>query len=72
MPFKGRALHRLSFEGARVTGEEVLFRSRYGRLRAVVQAPDGALWVTTANRDTYGSPVSNDDDRIPRVVPPAG
>ncbi len=69
---KGRALHRLSFRGGRVTGEQVLFRSRYGRLRAVVEAPDGSLWVTTSNRDTYGSPVSDDDDRILRVVPPAG
>jgi glucose/arabinose dehydrogenase len=69
---KGQALHRLTFRGTRVVGEEVLYRSRYGRLRAVVEAPDGSLWVTTSNRDTYGSPVSARDDRILRVVPPAG
>jgi len=70
---KGRALHRLTFDGAggTVSGEEVLYRSRFGRLRAVVEAPDGSLWVTTSNRDTYGTPVSDADDRILRVIPPA-
>ena len=51
--------------------DETLLPRRYGRLRAVVEAPDGALWVTTSNRDTYGSPVSDADDRILRVLPPA-
>jgi glucose/arabinose dehydrogenase len=68
---KGRALHRLRFDGRRVVRDETLLPRRYGRLRAVVEAPDGALWVTTSNRDTYGSPVSDDDDRILRVLPPA-
>ena len=33
-----------------------LFVGRYGRLRTVVAAPDGALWFTTSNRDGRGSP----------------
>ncbi len=68
---KGRQLRRLELEGRRVVRDTPLLVGRYGRLRAVVEAPDGALWVTTSNRDGYGSPVSRADDRILRVVPPA-
>ena len=69
---KGRGLYRLSVSGASVTGDEKLLSGDYGRLRGVTEAPDGTVWVTTSNRDNYGSPVSSNDDRILRVVPPAG
>ncbi len=68
---KGRQLRRIELSGRRVVRDTPLLAGRYGRLRAVVEAPDGAIWVTTSNRDMYGSPVSDADDRILRIVPPA-
>jgi glucose/arabinose dehydrogenase len=41
------------------------FEGRYGRLRTVEVAPDGALWLTTSNTDGRGD-VRDGDDRILR------
>ncbi len=43
-------------------------RGKYGRLLTVVAAPDGALWLTTSNRDGHGKPVAA-DERVLRIVP---
>lgn len=37
------------------------FVGSYGRLRTVVVAPDGHLWLTTSNRDSRGDPAPPDD-----------
>ncbi|MEV6278947.1 PQQ-dependent sugar dehydrogenase [Nocardia sp. NPDC051832] len=55
---------------ARITDTELvdpqpLLRDRYGRLRTVAVAPDGALWLTTSNTDGRGD-VRTGDDRILR------
>ena len=43
------------------------FVGEYGRLRTVVAAPDGSLWLSTSNRDGRGDPAAA-DDRILRVT----
>jgi glucose/arabinose dehydrogenase len=47
------------------------FVGDYGRVRTVVAAPDGTLWVTTSNRDGRGDPAA-EDDRILEVTIPTG
>jgi glucose/arabinose dehydrogenase len=66
---RGEALHRLRFDGNRITEDEVLLEGEYGRFRQVVEGPDGALYALTSNRDGRGSP-ADDDDRILRIRPP--
>ena len=39
---------------------------KYGRLRSVTAGSDGALWLTTSNRDGKGTPVAA-DDRVIRI-----
>ena len=51
-----------------MAGQEVLFERQYGRLRSVVEGPDGALYVLTSNAGSSRGPT---DDRLLRVVPPA-
>jgi glucose/arabinose dehydrogenase len=44
-----------------------LLNGEYGRLRALVAAPDGSLWVSTSNTEEGGAP-RPDDDRLIRLV----
>jgi glucose/arabinose dehydrogenase len=67
----GEQIRRLSFDGARVIRDEALFEGELGRVRVLVEGPDGALYALTSNRDGRGAPREG-DDRIVRIVPPAG
>ena len=70
---RGERLWRLELgPDGNVVARDQLLRDEIGRIRNVVQAPDGSLWVTTSNLDGYGSPVSDQDDRILRLSPAVG
>jgi len=64
---------RLSREKGKVDTIERWFAKdpdsgEYGRLRDVVEGPDGALYFLTSNRDGRGNPRPG-DDKIYRIVP---
>jgi aldose sugar dehydrogenase len=67
---RGQALYQLMLDKAdprKVLGFEKLLNGKYGRLRDVVQGPDGAIYVLTSNRDGRGIP-SADDDRVLKIT----
>ena len=61
---KGERLWRVPLDGG---APKAFFTGTYGRLRTIVVAPDGALWLTTSNTDGRGR-AGRADDRILRVV----
>jgi len=65
---KGTRLIRVVLDGRRVVTQENLLEGKYGRIRDIVEGPDGYLYFSTSNRDQRGAPAS-DDDRIIRLVP---
>ncbi|MGQ0538380.1 MAG: PQQ-dependent sugar dehydrogenase [Gemmatimonadaceae bacterium] len=66
----GQALYRLTFsdDGRTIRSEERLFHEAFGRLRDVLVAPDGIVYLATSNHDGSGTPGPL-DDRIIRVRP---
>ena len=69
---RGERLWRLELGAdGNVTARHQLFRGEVGRIRNVIQAPDGSLWLTTSNLDGRGTPAA-EDDRILRLAPANG
>jgi glucose/arabinose dehydrogenase len=67
---RGERLWHLELnDSGEVVDREKLLDGEVGRVRDVIQAPDGSLWVSTSNYDSYGNPVSEQDDRILRLAP---
>lgn len=57
----------LNNNGTAVKNIEPLFKNEYGRLREVIQAKDGSIYITTSNRDGRGNP-NISDDKIIRLI----
>jgi glucose/arabinose dehydrogenase len=67
---RGQALYRVVLDknDPRKAGAfERHWVREFGRLRDVVEGPDGALYVLTSNRDGRGKPAS-EDDRVLRIT----
>lgn len=58
---RGERLWRIEVDGRRASDPVDFFVGDYGRMRTVVTAPGGNLWVTTSNRDGRGDPRGGDD-----------
>ncbi|MFC6010771.1 PQQ-dependent sugar dehydrogenase [Nocardia lasii] len=61
---RGQRLREIPLDD--LTGSTEHLVREYGRLRDVVRAPDGTLWVLTNNTDGRGNPTTG-DDRIVRL-----
>ena len=64
---RGERLWRVDVTGEKARGPKAFLVGEHGRLRTVVAAPDGSLWVATSNQDGRGDPRPG-DDRILRVT----
>jgi glucose/arabinose dehydrogenase len=58
---QGECVWAVPLRGTSVGKPRRLLPGRSGRIRTVVAAPDGSLWVGTSNRDGRGSPRPGDD-----------
>jgi glucose/arabinose dehydrogenase len=66
---RGEHLHRITLSPSaphQVLDHDPLFQGEYGRLRDIIQGPNGFLYLATSNRDGRGG-ISAGDDRILRI-----
>ncbi len=64
---QGECLFAVGLDGEDAGKPTAYFGGDHGRIRTVVTAPDGALWVATSNTDGRGD-LRKGDDRIFRVT----
>ncbi len=64
---RGQCLFAVPLSGRQAGKPKAYFAKDHGRIRSVVVAPDGALWMTTSNTDGRTEPGRN-DDKILRVT----
>ena len=65
---RGEVLWRVPLKGTRAGKPRAVDLGEQSRLRTVVAAPDGRLWLTTSNTDGRGDPGSRDDRMLSLIV----
>jgi glucose/arabinose dehydrogenase len=65
---RGERIIRVTLDGRRVVSQEDLLKGKYGRIREIVEGPDGVIYFSTSNRDGRGN-AAKDDDRILKLTP---
>jgi aldose sugar dehydrogenase len=63
---RGQTLYQATIAGRDIGEVKEHFKDEFGRLREVIQGPDGSLYITTSNNDGRGIPKKG-DDKIIRV-----
>ena len=63
----GTGLYRVTFDGTEAVSAEKVVEVDFGRIRDVVESPNGEIWFSTSNRDGRGQ-VRNGDDKIYRLI----
>jgi glucose/arabinose dehydrogenase len=66
---RGQALFEIDLNGTRAGDPFPWFTGDHGRLRDVVAAPDGGLWLLTNNTDGRGNPGRDDDQLLVVSLP---
>jgi aldose sugar dehydrogenase len=63
-------VNKLSNDGKQVLSKTDFYTNTYGRLRDVCVSPDGKVYIAVSNKDTRGTPRS-DDDKIVEISAPS-
>ena len=64
---RGQALYRATFDSAdpsKIQRVDRYLHNQFGRLRNVIEGPDGKLYIAVSNQDGRGDPAADDDQII--------
>jgi glucose/arabinose dehydrogenase len=66
---RGASVWRFALDGAgQPVSVDRFFHQKWGRIRFLVEAPDGSLWMSTSMHDPPEGRPGDSDDRIVRIV----
>lgn len=66
---RGEGILKVTLDGDKILSQEMLFKKKFGRIRCVVQGPDGYLYFSTSMVDPGEGKPRPGDDMILRLRP---